>query len=678
MRLLSIRLQDFLAHRDTFIRLDRPVTLVQGHHGAGKSSIRDALQYALIQRARSTDRAGKGAGQLIRSGCSEATITLEVSPGAHDNPATRHVVQRTIRAKETDLRVTVGDTAYRAAAAATRLTDLSGSLPADLVEAVLDSPGLLLMDAPRRSACLAAALDVRLTVDQLRELALAEGVGASAAESIVLGVQRFAPPQRDAAGQAERFVTAEVLGQVYERAYAKRTEVNAEVRKLRQKLEGQQRPAQPAVTEESMRRAEAGMQELETGMAALQATQEQARAAASSHASLTLLLERVRTDSATAQQLQLAPVPVAPLDPAITTRLSERQTELAAARLQLLEAQRAAGGLEAEIGRIKARSATCPSVCAPRACPFLQAELDAQPADLLDGKVNEWEAASAQVSHLQGTITDLEELVEADQLLVTQHHRLEAQAAAVNEGAKAQATRTEEEILAQLRPLEGAPERLQAATEAVEAAKGRLAEIRHGMQQTRDALAAVIRWDDAVAAARQAEQDAEVLDEAVKALAPGRLPAAAARQAAGGMLQRVNTMLDQVMGARAYQLDVTVSKAGLELVAKARRPGEPMVTLPIENLSTSEMLRIGLAMGCALSAVTGLGFVLVDQLELLVGETRTAVATELVEMAEAGQLQNVIVLESTERPTGQDDEALRCYWLEDGAAVPAGQAEVAR
>lgn len=672
MRLLSIRLQDFLVHRDTFIRLDRPVTLLQGGHGAGKSSIRDAIQFALIGRCRSTDRAGKGAAALIRSGCSEAIVTLEACPGAHDTPQTRHTITRTITGKGTDLRVVVNDTGFRAAAAGARLTDLLASLPADLVDAVLDSPELLLMDAPRRSSCLAAALDVRLTAAELRELALAEGVGLPAVETILMGVQRFSPPQREAAAASPKFITAEVLGQVYARAFEKRTEVNAEARKLRQKLEGNPRPPEPATSPEAMARAESGMAELEAGLGTLRATLTQAQAAAATHASLSGLLERVRREATATVQLPLTAAPVPPLDPAITERLATRRTEEADLLRQLGDARALGAGLEAEVARLKAKSATCPSVCAPRACAYLQAELDAMPAGLMDEKVAAWEAASAEESRLSGLITDLRELMEQDQQLVEHHHRLEAQAAAVAQGAKAATTRTESEIVAQLELVADAPARLAAAAEAVTTAESRIEEIRRGMNATREALAAVTRWDEQTAAARQAEQDAEVLDDAVKALAPGKLPAAAARHAGGPMLERVNTMLAQTMGARRYQLDVTVGKTGLELAVRVREPGQPLVTLPVENLSTSEMLRIGVATGCALASITGLGFVVVDQLELLLGETRDALAMELVAYAEAGQLQNVVIMESATHPTGRDDDLVRAYWVDDGTVQPAG------
>jgi len=678
MRLLSVRLQDFLAHRDSLVRLDKPVTVLQGHNGAGKSSVRDAIHFALTGRARSTDRGGKGAGGLIRSGCSEAVVTLEACPGAKPEPGTVQVVQRSVTSKGTDLRVTMNDTAFRAAAAGARITDLLGSLPVDMVEAVLDSPAILLMDGARRSACLAAALDVRLSVPQLRELALAEGVSLSATESIVLGVQRFAPPAREGTQADAKFITAEVLGQVYARAYEKRTEVNAELRKLRQKLEGVPRPPEPAAGAEAMARAEAGLQELEQRLAGLRAAHQQAMAASATHTSLTQLLARVRGEATATVQLPLTAAPVPPLDPAITERLAGRRASEADLRAELVEATATADGLEAEVARLKARSATCPSVCSPRPCAYLQADLDAMPPGLVDEKTTAWEEASARVSRLQGELVDLQELLEQDQQLVEHHHRLEAQAAAQNRGQQAQATRTEADILEQLNAVEHAPQQLDASAEAVAISEARLAEIRHGMEATRAAAQAVTRWDEQTAAARQVEQDAEVLDDAVKALAPGKLPAAAARHAGGPMLDRVNAMLPQLMGGRHFQLTVTVGKAGLDLVPQVRDAGGPLVSLPLENLSTSEQLRLGVAIGAALASITGLGFILVDQLELLMGDNRGALVDELISYAEAGHLQNVIILSSADRPTAQDDETVRAYWVDGGTVRPAGQAEVAQ
>ena len=162
------------------------------------------------------------------------------------------------------------------------------------------------------------------------------------------------------------------------------------------------------------------------------------------------LLERVRREATATVQLPLTAAPVPPLDPAITERMAARRTEEADLLRQLGDARALGAGLEAEVARLKAKSATCPSVCAPRACAYLQAELDAMPAGLMDEKVAAWEAASAEESRLSGLITDLRELMEQDQQLVEHHHRLEAQAAAVAQGAKAATTRTESEIVAQL------------------------------------------------------------------------------------------------------------------------------------------------------------------------------------------------------------------------------------
>ena len=44
----SIELGDFLAHQNTKLEFENGVTVFVGHNGAGKSSIIDAITFALI------------------------------------------------------------------------------------------------------------------------------------------------------------------------------------------------------------------------------------------------------------------------------------------------------------------------------------------------------------------------------------------------------------------------------------------------------------------------------------------------------------------------------------------------------------------------------------------------------------------------------------------------------
>ncbi|MCS6767567.1 MAG: SMC family ATPase [Candidatus Nitrosocaldus sp.] len=72
--LKSITLRDFISHRDNTIRLGDGVTVFIGRNGSGKSSVIDAITYALYgEHTRSSNR------NLVRYGASRASIVLEFS-----------------------------------------------------------------------------------------------------------------------------------------------------------------------------------------------------------------------------------------------------------------------------------------------------------------------------------------------------------------------------------------------------------------------------------------------------------------------------------------------------------------------------------------------------------------------------------------------------------------------
>lgn len=44
----DINLHNFISHRDTSLSLDKGITIFVGHNGSGKSSIIDAITFALF------------------------------------------------------------------------------------------------------------------------------------------------------------------------------------------------------------------------------------------------------------------------------------------------------------------------------------------------------------------------------------------------------------------------------------------------------------------------------------------------------------------------------------------------------------------------------------------------------------------------------------------------------
>lgn len=66
-----IQLNNFLSHRDTLIRFEKGVNIIYGKNGAGKSSIVDAIRFALFGEKR-----GDKIAELVRSGTNGCSVTI--------------------------------------------------------------------------------------------------------------------------------------------------------------------------------------------------------------------------------------------------------------------------------------------------------------------------------------------------------------------------------------------------------------------------------------------------------------------------------------------------------------------------------------------------------------------------------------------------------------------------
>ncbi len=82
MELTTIRLKDFLSHRDTILTFGTKIQIVHGANGAGKSSLIDAIAYVLLGEPLRAELLKKEHGELIRHGAKEATVELSL-PGLH-------------------------------------------------------------------------------------------------------------------------------------------------------------------------------------------------------------------------------------------------------------------------------------------------------------------------------------------------------------------------------------------------------------------------------------------------------------------------------------------------------------------------------------------------------------------------------------------------------------------
>ena len=82
----SIELGDFLSHSETKLEFENGVTVFVGHNGAGKSSIIDALTFALF--GQHTRKSNKG---LIKRGFTQGFSKVEFKVNEKQYQAVRKI-----------------------------------------------------------------------------------------------------------------------------------------------------------------------------------------------------------------------------------------------------------------------------------------------------------------------------------------------------------------------------------------------------------------------------------------------------------------------------------------------------------------------------------------------------------------------------------------------------------
>src|SRR5438132_9493779 len=80
----DILLKDFIAHRNTKLEFCKGITIFVGHNGSGKSSIIDAITFALF--GKHTRKSNKN---LIRRGANSAMVQMHFTLNSREFLATR-------------------------------------------------------------------------------------------------------------------------------------------------------------------------------------------------------------------------------------------------------------------------------------------------------------------------------------------------------------------------------------------------------------------------------------------------------------------------------------------------------------------------------------------------------------------------------------------------------------
>lgn len=574
MRLENLRLRNLRSLTDCSLSMD-DVTIVLGPNGSGKSTLCELLRYALAGECGLTNGGGSGIARAVRHGAKSGSVELT---------ADCLTVARNITPRGATVAVD-GMTGNEARAA------LAVALPdPELLRCMLSSGHFVGLPGKEQQAVLAAIagqpVDGAWVRAQLGDL-------ADELKDALAGTNLTGPA---------------LLERLHATAYGMRTERNRVAKAAAAQVAGEAptAPDEAALAQLQAARDKTAAKLAEAqqrlGAAAAQSDAHERAAGASEQAGQRLTRAR--------EELRNLTVPET-LDDEVMATL---ETELPAADEASQQAHYAAEhvgyrvtALEEQLERLTAQTDQC-AMLNTITCPLTHEQ-----------RREAAEAARATLASLRDEHGELLEAYEAArQRLVA----LRQQAADARE-ARAEAERINQRRDGLAADIAQLSRENEAAVEAYQrtpaASRGTLAALvaeaqaadkrtATALQDAQDAKRAAEDWAKRQSAHEQASLAAERINEVVKALAPGGLPAAAMQETVGEVVGAVNRVLSEFT---EFTLSI---EAGEEFELAVASGGH---VLPVILLSESERLRVGVALQVAFAHLTEFGFVVVDAADRL-------------------------------------------------------------
>lgn len=606
MKLGKLTMAGWAAFDDATIDLSRPLTFVQGRNGAGKTSIRDAVIWGLSGLdSKATDAGGKHAAKLIRRGAKKAIVSLETSWG---------LVRRGV----------TGTGAVKAEVPAEVSWDKR------VLFAALHPRSVLEMGEKEQAAIWGSVLALRMPAAEAATLAPVQAVPEA-------GIHEVSQRLDAAPGGV---VTREWMAEQYAEAYEARRDVKRSLDALRSALAAVN---VVAPTQDAILAATAAVSEAKVREDGARRSLESHRVAAQTEAEIRTIEGRIKAErgrSSTQGTLGLgaeqAPGARASLDAAMAAEKQAIEAK-AEARVAMDEAR-------AELARAQASgSNACDGRFGPETtCPLAK---DAVTRDQAKARVL---AAHEAVDAARAIMVARTAAAERAGLATVKAHTA-AVAAVARETADLGA------MEARLTELRKIPTFATTVDDAMKA-------LAQESEVHRRAIAAHATLLERATAATRSESMAQrvaaeerrhaALDAVCDLFEPRGLPSAMFQAVAGPMLKKINGVAAKLLPG--YVVKMNPANGGLVITTAA---GELIDT---DTLSESELFRVSIGIGAAISAVVGLGVVLIDEEDTLDEENRAA----LWSMAQllAPLVDHVIVFGTRVAP-----DARATHWIEGGA-----------
>ncbi|AQS60272.1 AAA family ATPase [Desulforamulus ferrireducens] len=656
MHITKLALHNFRNHRNSTIELDK-MNIFIGRNNSGKSSILAAIEWALTGRNLWTDRAGRGAGDLVTRKEKNCQVGLEL---AGLGGVVRAMPPHTL---------TVGKSRNIQEGQAA----IHHHLGADeqVVQLVLNAGSFTTMSPAEQKAFLFALCGISCTAEEIADATVqylrGNGAAGDQAQEAAARVKALLP--RGFGGDPA------ILEGMEKRAWEQRREAKKDLERTRAALAEMELPNLPdgldledkETVEKQLAELEREKNELLKAHGARRAAQENLARCRERVNRLAAELERLngeksrleretagRDRDGLAQELDRLK---SQAEQAANTA-AEYDRELAA--LQAADRAR-----RAVAEKLQAFDGRCPLAPELIACRMSGGEVQ----ELINQLELENTAAAEKVDHLRAGIKKIQ----------GQKRELQHRAGAIEKTlAELDAARTAlhglgEAIARTQRELDNTRQEASAWEETLHKSGADPEEIdrlQGRIDQGRDILRQLEVAEHGRRQARQLQQDLEVLEKElavtermVKALGPDGIRKTLLGDRIAGLTEKINTLLAAFTDER-YQ--ITWKEDFTPLV---HRDGS---ALPVKLLSKSEQLRVGIALQAAIAKITGLKFLAVDEVDMLDQDNRDLLTGTLLGML--GQFDQIMLFCTVGDVIPQNPglPGVKMFWVEGGAVSELG------
>lgn len=642
MKLNRLYLQNFRSHRESeALGLDR-VNYFLGRNNAGKSSILAAIEWCLTGSCSWTDKAGRGAAELIRGGAKSATVFLELD--AH-GPA--------IRTMNPNSFTFAGDTG----GATSSQFKLNNALETDelAMKAALNAFAFVEMPAADQKNFLFTVLglrwDIGLVEAALREWAKVQKYDDEKINQLAASIRPLYPPRLTAG--------PEVLDAIEKRIKETRRDTNRDLKQIKAARAELviERPAVDANLDEiteQIAEVRAERDNLLTMLADRKRSADRQKALYSEYTALMDRLEQIKD----AYGRLAAQAPVTPFAKADQAAVDRAQTAYQAHAVKLADQEATHRALVTALKALQGTDGRCPLAPAHIKCAMtnsartkLLADLDAQAVKLageITGTKNDQEFARQELNNQKALIERIRQAERAAQQAEQEKAKLKAQGEEL--------TRRTNELAAELKKYQA----LQAPDMSpITALDARISQGEKFADQLKaiEAAKAKAEQQDADIATLTAESAA--LEILVKAFGADGIRRHVLSKNLDPFMERVNDRLARLTeGQYRAELDPDMSIAIMT----------PTDRTQIRLLSTSERLRVGIAFQEAISAYIGLRFLAVDGADLLDQENRDLLTGALLDLMEGGEFEQAFVFSTIGdvQPSNPGIEGFKMFLVDSG------------